>query len=220
MTQIKDILRFRKSYLAMTIGLSLLPSAHAMQELSDSSLSDTTGEGVALVLDDFKMVFQGPKDISAGSSYSRGIENPSQADTGFIRIIPTGENYEQLGERVYGKVYKSTYDKAFHLDRTQNYATEYQKAYDELKTDFYDTNYNTIKNTYDTQENRTTFTQELIDYYYNTDFMKAYYDQRRADYYNGAGKPALIQYGLVDDGTTMFEHSPGNLIGLDNKAKT
>ena len=220
MTQIKDILRFRKSYLAMTIGLSLLPSAHAMQQLSDSSLSDTTGEGVALVLDDFKMVFQGPKDISAGSSYSRGIENPSQADTGFIRIIPTGENYEQLGERVYGKVYKSTYDKAFHLDRTQNYATEYQKAYDELKTDFYDTNYNTIKNTYDTQENRTTFTQELIDYYYNTDFMKAYYDQRRADYYNGAGKPALIQYGLVDDGTTMFEHSPGNLIGLDNKAKT
>lgn len=220
MAQIKDIFKFRKSYLAMTIGFSLLPSAHAMQELSDSSLSDTTGEGVALVLDDFKMVFQGPKDLSASSSYARGIENPGQADTGFIRIIPTGENYNQLGQRVYDKVYKSTYDNAFHVERTQNYATEYQQAFDTLKTDFYNDNYNTIKNTYDTQANRDAFKQELVDYYYNTDFMKAYYDQRRDDYYNGAGKPALIQYSLVDDGTTMFDHSPGNLIGLDNKAKT
>lgn len=220
MTQIKDIFKFRKSYLAMTIGFSLLPSAHAMQELSDSSLSDTTGEGVALVLDDFKMVFQGPKDLSAGSSYAREIANPGQADTGFIRIIPTGENYNQLGQRVYDKVYKSTYDNTFHVERTQNYATEYQQAYDTLKTDFYNNNYNTIKNTHDTQTNRDAFKQELVDYYYNTDFMKAYYDQRRDDYYNGAGKPALIQYSLVDDGTTMFDHSPGNLIGLDNKAKT
>jgi len=220
MAQIKDIFKFRKSYLAMTIGFSLLPSAHAMQELSDSSLSDTTGEGVALVLDDFKMVFQGPNDLSASSSYARGIENPGQADTGFIRIIPTGENYNQLGQRVYDKVYKSTYDNAFHVERTQNYATEYQQAYDTLKTDFYNDNYNTIKNTHDTQTNRDAFKQELVDYYYNTDFMKAYYDQRRDDYYNGAGKPALIQYSLVDDGTTMFDHSPGNLIGLDNKAKT
>ncbi len=220
MAQIKDIFKFRKSYLAMTIGFSLLPSAHAMQELSDSSLSDTTGEGVALVLDDFKMVFQGPKDLSASSSYARGIENPGQADTGFIRIIPTGENYNQLGQRVYDKVYKSTYDNAFHVERTQNYATEYQQAYDTLKTDFYNDNYNTIKNTHDTQTNRDAFKQELVDYYYNTDFMKAYYDQRRDDYYNGAGNPLLTQYDLVDDGTTMFEHLRWDLIGLDDKAKT
>ncbi|MCJ0927223.1 hypothetical protein MTX11_04305 [Acinetobacter lwoffii] len=220
MTQIKDIFKFRKSYLAMTIGFSLLPSAHAMQELSDSSLSDTTGEGVALVLDDFKMVFQGPNDLSAGSSYERKIPDPGKADTGFIRIIPTGENYNQLGQRVYDKVYKSTYDNTFHVERTQNYATEYQQAFDTLKTDFYNNNYNTIKNTHDTQTNRDAFKQELVDYYYNTDFMKAYYEQRRDDYYNGAGKPALIQYSLVDDGTTMFDHSPGNLIDLNNKAKT
>ena len=58
MAQIKAKFQFRKSFLAMMIGLGLLPSAHAMQELTDSSLSDTTGEGVALVLDDFKMVFR------------------------------------------------------------------------------------------------------------------------------------------------------------------
>ena len=209
MAQIKDIFKFRKSYLAMTIGFSLLPSAHAMQELSDSSLSDTTGEGVALVLDDFKMVFQGPKDLSASSSYARGIENPGQADTGFIRIIPTGENYNQLGQRVYDKVYKSTYDNAFHVERTQNYATEYQQAYDTLKTDFYNDNYNTIKNTYDTQANRDAFKQELVDYYYNTDFMKAYYDQRRDDYYNGAGNTSPgIDYDIKHDGTTEYELTP------------
>ena len=209
MAQIKDIFKFRKSYLAMTIGFSLLPSAHAMQELSDSSLSDTTGEGVALVLDDFKMVFQGPKDLSASSSYARGIENPGQADTGFIRIIPTGENYNQLGQRVYDKVYKSTYDNAFHVERTQNYATEYQQAFDTLKTDFYNNNYNTIKNTHDTQTNRDAFKQELVDYYYNTDFMKAYYDQRRDDYYNGAGNTSPgIDYDIKHDGTTEYELTP------------
>lgn len=209
MAQIKDIFKFRKSYLAMTIGFSLLPSAHAMQELSDSSLSDTTGEGVALVLDDFKMVFQGPKDLSASSSYARGIENPGQADTGFIRIIPTGENYNQLGQRVYDKVYKSTYDNAFHVERTQNYATEYQQAFDTLKTDFYNDNYNTIKNTYDTQANRDAFKQELVDYYYNTDFMKAYYDQRRDDYYDGAGNTSPgIDYDIKHDGTTEYELTP------------
>ena len=209
MAQIKDIFKFRKSYLAMTIGFSLLPSAHAMQELSDSSLSDTTGEGVALVLDDFKMVFQGPKDLSAGSSYERKIPDPGKADTGFIRIIPTGENYNQLGQRVYDKVYKSTYDNAFHVERTQNYATEYQQAFDTLKTDFYNDNYNTIKNTYDTQANRDAFKQELVDYYYNTDFMKAYYDQRRDDYYNGAGNTSPgIDYDIKHDGTTESELTP------------
>jgi len=209
MAQIKDIFKFRKSYLAMTIGFSLLPSAHAMQELSDSSLSDTTGEGVALVLDDFKMVFQGPNDLSAGSSYERKIPDPGKADTGFIRIIPTGENYNQLGQRVYDKVYKSTYDNAFHVERTQNYATEYQQAFDTLKTDFYNDNYNTIKNTYDTQANRDAFKQELVDYYYNTDFMKAYYDQRRDDYYNGAGNTSPgIDYDIKHDGTTEYELTP------------
>lgn len=224
MAQIKDIFKFRKSYLAMTIGFSLLPSAHAMQELSDSSLSDTTGEGVALVLDDFKMVFQGPKDLSAGSSYARGIENPGQADTGFIRIIPTGENYNQLGQRVYDKVYKSTYDNAFHVERTQNYATEYQQAYDTLKTDFYNNNYNTIKNTYDTQANRSAFSQELIDYYYNTEFMKGYYDQRYDDYYNGAGEDLTflginLNYKLVKDGTKEYEIYAGNILKSEEYAK-
>ena len=96
MTQSWNNTRFKKSCLASLIAVLLSPSVNALESLSDDHLSETTGEGVALVLDDFKMVFQAPKDISAGSSYARNIENPGQADTGFIRIIPTGENYQQL----------------------------------------------------------------------------------------------------------------------------
>ncbi len=142
MTQIKDILRFRKSYLAMTIGLSLLPSAHAMQELSDSSLSDTTGEGVALVLDDFKMVFQGPKDISAGSSYARRIENPGQADTGFIRIIPTGENYQQLSDRTFDNVYQPAYQAQYQSSHNATYSTSKTAEFNRIQTSERATAYN------------------------------------------------------------------------------
>ncbi len=51
---------FRKHCLATAIGLLLANPSYALQALSDDSLSNTTGEGVALVLDDFKMVFQQP----------------------------------------------------------------------------------------------------------------------------------------------------------------
>ena len=82
---------FKKSCLATMVAMLSMPSAYALQQLSDDSLSDSTGEGVALVLDNFKMVFQGPNDVSAGSSYAQGLTDPSKYDTGFIRIIPTGE---------------------------------------------------------------------------------------------------------------------------------
>ena len=186
MTQIKAILKFRKSYLAMTIGFSLLPSAHAMQELSDSSLSDTTGEGVALVLDDFKMVFQGPKDLSDGSSYARGIQNPGQADTGFIRIIPTGENYNQLGQRAYDKIYKTSYDSNVlqgKIDR--GYNTLYTSTYNST----YDTNYRSLYSTY-TQPlpdkltaERTKLQSEIPDRYFNSDTIIQRYFNERHNYY-------------------------------------
>jgi len=57
---------FRKHCLATAIGFFLANPSYALQALSDDSLSNTTGEGVALVLDDFKMVFQQPNDLSTG----------------------------------------------------------------------------------------------------------------------------------------------------------
>ena len=230
MTQIKDILRFRKSYLAMAIGLSLLPSANAMQELSDSSLSDTTGEGVALVLDDFKMVFQGPKDISAGSSYAPGIANPGQADTGFIRIIPTGENYEQLGERAYDKIYKTSYDNNVLQGKIdKGYNTLYTSTYNST----YDTNYTSLYSTY-TQSipdkltaERTKLESEIPQQYFESNtIIRNYYTQRLSDYMDGTwgyrdGWLWLDGESLAQDGTTrhsMRSVTANTLPGSEAKA--
>ena len=203
MTQIKDLFKFRKNYLAMTIGLILLPSAHAMQELSDSSLSDTTGEGVALVLDDFKMVFQGPKDISASSSYARGIENPGQADTGFIRIIPTGENYEKLGERLYDKVYSNTYHNAYLAERARIYNHVYGDTYASSR-DAYITDNRTRVASEITAEYAASYRGSLVQQYLDSPIMKQYYDQRYADYYNGSS----AGLNFVNDGTTKESITP------------
>lgn len=195
MAQIKAKFQFRKSYLAMMIGLGLLPSAHAMQELTDSSLSDTTGEGVALVLDDFKMVFQAPNDASSGSSYARGIANPGQADTGFIRIIPTGENYAQLGERAYNKVYDRVYASSYLNGISANanlYQTTYNNSVSTYKTQNYDSTLTAIRN-----EIGANARSGIVEEYRNSTLMQQYYQQRYEDYYDGT-----IITGLKSDGTT------------------
>ena len=88
---------FRMSCLAAMAGLCLTQTGYALESLSDDRLAETTGEGIALLPENFKMVFQGPNDQSATSSYNRSnITDAAKYDTGFIRIIPTGENYEQL----------------------------------------------------------------------------------------------------------------------------
>lgn len=194
MAQTKAKFQFRKSYLAMMIGLGLLPSAHAMQELTDSSLSDTTGEGVALVLDDFKMVFQAPNDASSGSSYARGIANPGQADTGFIRIIPTGENYAQLGERAYNKVYDRVYASSYLNGISANanlYENTYTSKYNQYKTD----NYTSTKALYDTATFKANVRSGIVEEKRRSDLMQRYYDQRYKDYYDGKSS-------LANDGTT------------------
>lgn len=195
MAQIKAKFQFRKSYLAMMISLGLLPSAHAMQELTDSSLSDTTGEGVALVLDDFKMVFQAPDDASSGSSYARDIANPGQADTGFIRIIPTGENYAQLGERAYNKVYDRVYASSYLNGISANanlYQTTYDNSVSTYKTQNYNTTLTAIRN-----EIGASARSGIVEEYRNSTLMQQYYQQRYEDYYDGT-----IITGLKSDGTT------------------
>lgn len=201
MAQIKAKFQFRKSYLAMMIGLGLLPSAHAMQELTDSSLSDTTGEGVALVLDDFKMVFQAPNDASSGSSYARNIANPGQADTGFIRIIPTGENYAQLGERAYNKVYDRVYASSYLNGISANanlYQTTYDKSVSTYKTQNYNTTLTAIRN-----EIGESARSGIVEEYLNSSLMQEYYQQRYEDYWDGI----TGNYSIIDDGTTTAGRS-------------
>src|SRR5690606_25526309 len=82
-------LTIKKTCLATILCMFSMPPAFAMQQLSDDTMSDTTGEGIAILPEDFKLVFQMPNDKSTGSSYNRpltgtGATDPSQFDTGFI----------------------------------------------------------------------------------------------------------------------------------------
>ncbi|TCB50455.1 hypothetical protein E0H80_09195 [Acinetobacter sp. ANC 4779] len=175
MTQSWNNPRFKKSCLAGVIAVLLSPSVYALESLSDEHLSETTGEGVALVLDDFKMVFQGPKDISNGSSYARGLTNPGEADTGFIRIIPTGENYQQLADRAYANVYQPAYNAQYQTSYTSVYSpsktTEFNRIQSTERTTAYN-EVNTAKRTLYTNDEKEfkagTVAQERYDYYYNT----------------------------------------------------
>ncbi|WP_407305160.1 hypothetical protein [Acinetobacter sp.] len=215
MTQSWNNTRFKKSCLASLIAVLLSPSVYALESLSDDHLSNTTGEGVALALENFKMVFQAPKDISAGSSYARGVANPGQADTGFIRIIPTGENYARLGERAYHKTYDLAYTNAYlGSQASTGYATIYKNTYDSIYNPKYtelETKYTKdIKATEEAKQPQ--LRSDLFDAYYNSDLMQRYYDQRYDDYYNGAGRHTGINwYTLENDGTTAYSVLGGNI---------
>ncbi len=228
MTELVRFHRFRRRYLALTIGLMMLPTTHAMQELSDHSLSDTTGEGVALVLDNFKMVMQGPRDISAASTYNQAnYVNPSQADTGFIRIIPTGENYNLYYDRVYNKIYDDTYKDRLSYAQENMYQSyydtkynskyaEYVKATDEetIKTRFYETTledqrgrygeaYANVKRDeiFNDPDDKITYRVSGVSF---TRTFKQYYENRERQY------RTYIASTIPDDGTHRYGRDDNN----------
>ncbi|WP_179994314.1 MULTISPECIES: hypothetical protein [unclassified Acinetobacter] len=213
---------FRKHCLATAIGLLLANPSYALQALSDDSLSNTTGEGVALVLDDFKMVFQQPNDLSTGSSYTRGLENPSQYDTGFIRIIPTGENYVQLAESAYHTVYNNTYNQSVLKGKAEHkYNETYRSTYEQTYTNQYSTLYQEYTKNIkaDVDAKKETFTFDVREGFFNNETLKNYYNQRLADYSNGTwgwkdGWLYTDGEGLAKDGTTAYSLSN---IGTDQK---
>ena len=198
---------FPKHCLAIAVGMFLANPSYALQALSDDSLSNTTGEGVALVLDDFKMVFQQPNDLSTGSSYTRsGVENPSQYDTGFIRIIPTGENYAQLAESAYHTVYNNTYNQSVLDGKAEHkYNETYRSTYEQTYTSQYSTLYQEYTKNIeaDVDAKKETFTFDVREGFFNNETLKNYYNQRLADYMDGTwGK---IGARLAKDGTTAYD---------------
>ncbi|OTG83834.1 hypothetical protein [Acinetobacter sp. ANC 4648] len=78
--------KFKKTVLASFIGLCLNQSCFALEALSDENLSDTTGEGIAILPQDAFMVFRG-----AGANESEdNILTDRTKDSGYIHYIPVG----------------------------------------------------------------------------------------------------------------------------------
>jgi len=76
---------FQKTVLASLIGLCVSQSAFALQEISDEGLSQTIGEGIALLPQNTYMIFQGEKATTTGADLLN-----RQLDTGYINYVPVG----------------------------------------------------------------------------------------------------------------------------------
>mgnify|MGYP003451135949 FL=1 len=89
MTQLSYTVKFSKTVLAFLVGSLLNQTAFALEALSDDSLGDTTGEGIAFLPENFKMVFQQANDGLTTTQNAANLADRSK-DTGFIRTIPVG----------------------------------------------------------------------------------------------------------------------------------
>lgn len=75
---------FKRTVLATLISLCISRYAFALQEISDDALSQTTGEGVAILPTDFSFVLRGDKTGNEISLSDRS------KDTGYIHYVPVG----------------------------------------------------------------------------------------------------------------------------------
>ncbi|MDM1762839.1 MULTISPECIES: hypothetical protein [unclassified Acinetobacter] len=87
MTQFSYTVKLKKTVLASLLGLGLTQSCFALEALTDESLSESTGEGIAFLPQNVKMVFQAANDglVDAKADWAN-----RDKDTGLIRIIPVG----------------------------------------------------------------------------------------------------------------------------------
>ena len=100
MTTLKTVC-FKKTVLATLVGLCLSQSVFALQEISDDALSQATGEGIALLPENFSFRFNGADNTNNGAgTYGAGS----------IRLIPVGplsatavaEGYKKADAWLYG----------------------------------------------------------------------------------------------------------------------
>ena len=208
MTGLNKTFTFRQSCVAVAVSMLMAQSAYALQDLSDAALSETTGEGVALVPENFKMVFQGPNDVSAASSYgtltdAAQLLEASRKDTGFIRIIPRGENYDNLYDRAYNQIVKDNYASNEAYAKANFYTPTYNSTYTNTYNSIYQ-NGSTTSSTYTAKysqvstANTSLYTNQEIETYYNTKEYQDYYSKRKNQYYYNSSLT------LPDDGTTKY----------------
>ncbi|MFI8145658.1 hypothetical protein [Acinetobacter sp. ABJ_C5_2] len=86
MTTLNYTVKFQKTVLASLIGLFISQSSFALEELSDAGLSETTGEGIAILPQNTYMVFRG---AGANETASQILTDRTK-DTGYINYVPVG----------------------------------------------------------------------------------------------------------------------------------
>ncbi|WP_130804643.1 hypothetical protein [Acinetobacter ihumii] len=109
MTAITYTVNLKKTVLASVIGLFLSQSGFALQEISDDGLSQTTGEGIALLPTEFSFQLNGANSIASTFTSKVDVADNSNPGTGYLHIIPVGplsstiQTYNQTGANKIGK---------------------------------------------------------------------------------------------------------------------
>ncbi|MFW2018250.1 hypothetical protein ACG92T_13975 [Acinetobacter ursingii] len=109
MTAITYTVNFKKTVLASIIGLFLSQPCFALQEISDEKLSETTGEGIALLPTDFSFQLNGANSTTSTSTSKTDISDNTNPGTGYLHIIPVGplsstiQTYNQTATNKIGK---------------------------------------------------------------------------------------------------------------------
>ncbi|MBJ9986004.1 hypothetical protein IAE19_11215 [Acinetobacter sp. S40] len=109
MTAITYTVNLKKTVLASVIGLCLSQSCFALQEISDENLSQTTGEGIALLPTDFSFQLNGATSTTSTSISKTDISDNSNPGTGYLHIVPVGplsstiQTYNQTAANKIGK---------------------------------------------------------------------------------------------------------------------
>ncbi len=87
MTILNYTVNFKKTVLSSFIGLSICQSCFALEALSDDHLSETTGEGIAILPQDAYMVFRGSGN---GNENATDLLADRSNDIGNIHFLPVG----------------------------------------------------------------------------------------------------------------------------------
>lgn len=87
MTILNYTVNFKKTVLSSFIGLSICQSCFALEALSDDHLSETTGEGIAILPQDAYMVFRGSGN---GNENATDLLTDRSNDIGNIHFLPVG----------------------------------------------------------------------------------------------------------------------------------
>lgn len=92
---------FKQTLLASFIGLCMSQTAFALQEISDEGLSQTTGEGIALLPENFSFRFNGA-DTANGGAGTYGAGSIRLIPVGPLSATATAKGYQKADAWLYG----------------------------------------------------------------------------------------------------------------------
>ena len=102
MTKLTSTVLFKRTVLASLISLCVSQSIFALQEISDDALSETTGEGIALLPENFSFRFNGADNNANNGAGTYGAGSIRLIPVGPLSAAATAKGYKKADAWLYG----------------------------------------------------------------------------------------------------------------------